>query len=59
MATASRPGAVRVRRLAQGHRDTVLGGASDQTDNPFYRLSPSHLASALTAQTTPMSHPRV
>ena len=32
-ATASSSGAVRVRCLAQGHLDTLLGGARDQTSN--------------------------
>jgi hypothetical protein len=32
-ATASSSGAVRVRRLAQGHLDTQLGGAGDRTSN--------------------------
>ena len=31
--TASSSGAVRVRRLAQGHLDSQLGGAGDQTSN--------------------------
>ena len=32
--TASSSGAVRVRRLAQGHIDTPPGGAGDRTSNP-------------------------
>ena len=32
-ATASSPGAVRVRRLAQGHLNTQLGGAGDRTSD--------------------------
>ena len=32
--TASSPGEVRVRRLAQGHLDTPLAGAGDRTSEP-------------------------
>ena len=31
--TASSSGAIRVRRLAQGHHHTLLGGAGDRTSN--------------------------
>ena len=38
-ATASSSGAIRERRLAQGHHETQLGGAGDLTSNPLYLLS--------------------
>ena len=40
-ATASWSGAIRVRRLAQGHHETRLGGAGDRTSNLVVTSQPA------------------
>ena len=44
-ATVSSSGAIRVRRLAQGHHDTWLGGAGDRTSDLAITSQPLYLLS--------------